>query len=380
MALPAPGTGLAARPRRGLRRTLALDAIRFQLLAARALKDLAAAQSALLVYVGDRLGLYRAMAGAGPVTPAELARRTGVDERYLEEWLANQAASGWVASDAKTGRFELTEEQAALFADPSSPAFQGGAYQLCVALAAAAPLLERAFRDGSGIAPEAFGPAVADAIRRTSEARLGSALVSRWIPAMDGVEDSLRDGVEVADVGCGAGVATLLLARAFPRSRFVGFDVDADALRAARRAAEQAGLEDRVSFRTARADDFPGEGYRLVLAIDVIHETPDAAAALARIRRALDPEGALLVAEPDAADGPTDVGPAGRRLVSAVSTAYCLPVSRAEGGRGRGALRGERDLRELLGHAGFADPRRLPSGPIEIVLECRPGSTPQAEA
>lgn len=348
-----------------------MNRARLGVLAARALHDLAAAQSAMLVCLGERLGLYRAMRGSGPLTPAELARRTGTDPRYVEEWLVNQAASGWVECDAAGGRFELSPEQAALFADEESPQFQGAAYQLCLALVPALESLEAAFRSGQGLTPSSYPAEVGRAVRRTSGVRTPAALLQDWIPAMPGLEERLREGGRAADVGCGSGAAALALARSFEGLRVEGFDLDPEAVRAARAAALSEGLQDRVGFELTPAAGLPGRGYALVLAVDVLHEVGAVEPVLEAIREALAPGGALLLVEPYAGeDLAARLHPWGR-LLSAVSALHCLPLSRAEGGPGRGALVREAELRDRLAGAGFGSVAGLQDDPFHLALDCR---------
>lgn len=349
---------------------MAINEARLQAFLARALYDLAATQSAALVVIGDRLGLYKAMSVAGPVTPGELARRTGTNEAYVGEWLVNQACGGYVEYDPRTSTFSLGEEQALALAVEDSRAFVAAAFQAATGVQRVAERLEAAFRTGAGVPRDAYGPDVFEGIARSARARYEAHLLSTWIPALEGVAEKLASGASVADVGCGQGTALLVLARAFPRSRFVGFDTHAPSLDRARGAAEAAGLP--VRFETASATDFPGAGYDLVTCFDSLHEMGNPAAAAARIRGALAPDGTWLIVEPFAADRLEDnVGPGGR-FVSSLSALHCLPVSRAEGGAGLGAMAGEGQIAEVVMAGGFTRVRRVAEIPLSLVLEARP--------
>jgi SAM-dependent methyltransferase len=344
---------------------------RLQAFLARSLNDLAAAQSAMLVCLGDRLGLYRAMNGAGPLSPELLAERASLDPRYVREWLINQAAGGYVEYEPATGCFELRPEQASVLAEEDSAGFLGGAFQLCLGLSASLPALQRAFETGEGIALSSYPADAFEGARRLSETRLRGELLSRWIPALQGLGPRLEAGVRVAEVGCGAGNALLLLAEAFPRSRFVGVDPDPRAVEHARERVGRAGFADRVQVELASAEALPGEGYGLILAIEVFHEMADPLGAARRLRTAVGEEGVLLLTEAHAGERIEEMLHPWGRLVSAVSTAYCLPSSRTGSGSGWGGLVSEAGLRELLIAAGFGSVRRVGESPWHLVLEVR---------
>jgi len=338
----------------------------------RAVYDLAAAQSAALVAIGDRLGLYRAMSGAGPLTPAELARRTRTSERYVAEWLANQACGGYVEYEATHGTFLLPEEQARALAEEGSRAFLAGAFQTAAGLVKAWEQVAGVFHHSGGVPADAYGAEVGEGMARTAHARLAAELLPRWIPALEGMSRRLEQGASIADVGCGRGAAVLQLAAAFPRSRFLGIDPQAAAVEAARLSAKRAGVDDRVRFEVASATELPRHDYDLVTSFESLHEMSDPVAAACRIRAALRPDGAWLLVEPFASDRlEDDVGPWGR-LTSSMSTLYCLPVSAATGGFGPGARAGERRLREILREARFSRIGRAAESPFQIVLEARP--------
>jgi ubiquinone/menaquinone biosynthesis C-methylase UbiE len=335
---------------------------------ARALHDLAAAQSAGLVAIGDRLGLYRAMAGAGPLTPRELAARTATSERYVAEWLANQACGGYVEYRPRDGTFELPEEHADALAEEDSPGLVAGAFRTAAGLVNAEAQVAEAFRTGGGVPADAYAPEVAEGMARTSRARLGADLLEGWIAALEGMQGRLERGGAAADVGCGRGAALIRLAGAYPAARFLGIDTQRTLIEAARSDASRAGAGN-VRFETASAEDLPGHGYDLVTCFESLHEMADPVAAARRIRAALGPEGALLVVEPFAAGRlEDDLGPWGR-LTSSMSVLHCLPVSAASG---LGARAGARRLEEVLRAASFTRVRQAAESAYQLVLEARP--------
>jgi SAM-dependent methyltransferase len=344
-----------------------------QQFAERALAEAAASAGLALARLGDRLGLWQAMVGAGPLTPAELAERTGTAERYLREWLACQAAGGYVTYDPATQSFTLPEEVAAVLAVEDSPAY--GAYMLSLlgALWKDEEALAEAFRSGAGIGwqqhhPDLYGESAECGARQLYRDQL----LPSWIPALDGVAAQLQQGARVADVGCGSGVATMLLARAYPRSSFWGFDIHDVAIARARKAAAQAGVSDRVSFEVASATAFPGR-YDLVCFLDALHDLGDPVGALAQVRRALTDGGTVLVVEPRAPDRlEENLTPLGR-LFYAFSTGWCVPSGLSEPpGLGLGNQAGPTRLRGLLAEAGFGHVRLAVEAPFNLVFEVRP--------
>ncbi|HET7294523.1 MAG TPA: class I SAM-dependent methyltransferase [Vicinamibacteria bacterium] len=338
---------------------------------ARALYDLAAAQSAALVVLGDRLGLYRAMRGAGSLTPGELAARTGLDERYVREWLFNQACGGYLSHVPEAGTFELPEEQARALAEEGGRVFLAGSFQTALAALKSMDAVEEAFRSGGGIPSSAYDPDLAEGMARTSRARYQAELLQRYIPALDGMKERLEVGASVADVGCGSGAALLLLARAFPHSRFVGFDASERALEMARAAARAAGLGEGLRFERAPATDFPGEGYDLVTSFESLHDVGDPLGVARRVLRALGPDGRWLIVEPLVGEG-VDVDTPWGRLASSMSVLHCLPVSIADGGPGLGPLAGERGVTEVLAAAGFGSWSRVAASAFQLVIQARP--------
>ncbi|MCC5947193.1 MAG: methyltransferase domain-containing protein [Nitriliruptoraceae bacterium] len=350
-----------------------LDQERVQAFQGLAVAEAAVAQSAACCYLGDVLGLYAAMSGAGPMTPAELAERTRTRERYVREWLANQAAGGYVVYHPETGTFELPDEHAAVLADPDSPAFVGGIYPVMSAVWASVDVVAEAFRSGDGVGWHEHDPRLFGGIERLFGPLYRHQLVQDWIPALDGVAERLTAGGRVADIGCGHGVSTIVLAQAYPASRFTGYDLHAASMEAARRAAAEAGVEDRVSFEVAAADDHDGRDHDLVCFFDCLHDMGDPVGAATHARASLAEDGALLVVEPAAGDDLADnLNPISRLFYSG-SVFLCTPNSLAQsGGLGLGAQAGEARLRQVLTDAGFGRVRVAARTPFNLVIEARP--------
>jgi len=337
-----------------------------------AVGDLAAAISGLMVHLGDRLGLYRAMAGAGRLTPSALAARTGTHERYVREWLANQAAGGYVAYDPADGTFELSAEHALVLADETSPVFLDGAFETIASCYADHEAFARAFTTGEGIGWGDHDDRLYTGALRLFRPGYEANLVSSWLPALDGVVDKLRDGASVVDVGCGLGASTIILARAFEHSSFVGFDIHQPSIEAARQAAADAGVERRARFEVASAQDFPGAGYDLVTLFDCLHDMGDPVGAARRIRESLADDGTLLLVEPAAAEHLEDNLNPVSRLYYGLSTVICTPSSLAQDvGLGLGAQAGPKRLEEVLNEAGFSHVRVATRTPFNLIIEAR---------
>jgi SAM-dependent methyltransferase len=335
--------------------------------------DFGATLGAANVVIGDRLGLYRAVRDVGPATSDEVAERAGCEPRYVREWLCGQAAGGYVSYDAEGDRFSLSPEQAACLADESSPTFIPGAYQLASSLFKDDDKLEHALKTGEGVGWHEHHHDLFHGTERFFRPGYVVNLVDAWIPALDGVEAKLLAGARVADVGCGHGASTIIMAQAFPRSEFVGFDYHDASIEAAREAAATAGLSDRVRFEVAPAASYPGEGYDLVAMFDCLHDMGDPVGAARHVHQSLDADGTWLIVEPNAADTVQEnLNPVGRIFYSA-STLICTMASRAqEVGLALGAQAGEARLRDVVTEGGFKRFRRATETPFNLVLEARP--------
>ena len=338
-----------------------------------AVTDMGAAISGLLLHIGDRLGLYKAMAGAGPVTPSELAARTGTAERYVREWLGNQAAGGYVTYDPADGTFELPAEQAMVVANEDSPVFLPGAFEAIASCYTDHERFADAFRTGAGVGWHEHDGRLFSGVLRFFRPGYAAHLVSGWLPSLDGVVDKLRAGASVADVGCGLGASTIIMAQAFGRSTFLGVDYHEVSITDARKAAAEAGVAQRTRFEVASAAELPGTGYDLVCLFDCLHDMGDPVGAARRIRQALAPDGTVLLVEPMAGDGLEDnLNPVGRAYYG-LSTVICTPGSLAQDvGLGLGAQAGERRLGEVLREAGFSRVRCATQTPFNLILEARP--------
>jgi SAM-dependent methyltransferase len=351
---------------------MAIDDTRLNEFMGRFVGDLGAVMHAATVVVGDQLGLYKRLA-EGPCDVETLARRTETDPRYLREWLSAQAASGYVEYDPKTERFSLTEEQALALAQEGSPAFIPGAFQIAVAQFKAIPKMAQAMRTGLGLGWHEHDASLFHGTERFFRPGYAANLVSSWIPALEGVEAHLKAGASVADVGCGHGASTVIMAQAYPESTFVGFDYHAPSIERAREAAHAAGVGDRVRFEVARAQGYPGSGYDLVAVFDCLHDMGDPVGAAAHVRSTLKDDGTWLIVEPYAQDRLEDnLNPVGRVFYSA-STFFCTPASRSqEVGACLGAQAGEQRLRDVVTKGGFRHFRRATETPFNLVLEARP--------
>ncbi|MDB4971016.1 MAG: Methyltransferase type 11 [Myxococcales bacterium] len=334
--------------------------------------DVGAALSAALVVVGDRLGLYKALAKDGPLTSAELAKRTETAERYCREWLNSQAAGGYVTYDAASGRYTLPPEQAMALADETSPAFVPGLFQVTQACWDGIEKTEGSFRTGGGTAWGDQHPCLFEGTERFFRSGYIGNLVSAWIPALEGVKEKLERGGKVADVGCGLGASTIIMAKAFPRSTFVGFDSHAASIETARKRAKEAGVADRVTFEVAKATEYPGTGYDLVAHFDCLHDMEDPIGAAQHVRRTLAKDGTWMIVEPFSEDRTeANFNPVGRVFYSA-STMLCVPHSLSCKGPALGAQAGEARLRDVIvSGGGFSKMRRATQTPFNLVLEAR---------
>lgn len=330
-----------------------------------------AATTAMIV-VGDRLGLYRGLA-AGPATPAELAARTGTAERYVREWLSQQAAAGFVEYRPQTQRFALSDEVAAVLADPESPVFMAGSATLAHGWFAGIDQLVTAFRTGEGIPWHMQHPAVFEGTERFFRTGYAASLTSDWIPALSGIAENLA-GAMIADIGCGHGAASVLLAQAFPEAEVRGFDFHPESIGVARKRAAEAGVSDRVRFEVAGAADYPADGYTLICLLDTLHDLGDPEAALVHARRVLAPNGAVLVVEPHAEDDfAANIANPMAALSYTGSTFQCVPASLSQpGAAALGAQAGAKAVTRLAASAGFSTCRLVSQTPVNGVFELRP--------
>jgi 2-polyprenyl-3-methyl-5-hydroxy-6-metoxy-1,4-benzoquinol methylase len=350
---------------------MAIDPEKFQELANKMIGDMGVAFGAGLVLLGDRLGLYKSLAEKGPATSEELASRTGTFERYVREWLAAQAAAGYIAYDAVAQRYFMTEEQAMAFANESSPLFVPGAFDIAAAMLRDEPKVTEAFRTGAGLGWGEHDACLFRGTERFFRPGYAANLITNWLPALDGVVAKLERGASVADVGCGHGASTILMAKAYPKSQFTGFDFHQPSIDRARERAREAGA-DRVRFEKASAKEFPGR-YDLVACFDCLHDMGDPAGAAAHVRSALNPDGTWMVVEPFANDDTAaNLNPIGRMFYSA-SAMICTPASRAqEVGLALGTQAGPRRLSEVITAGGFSRVRIATQTPFNLVLEARP--------
>jgi SAM-dependent methyltransferase len=352
---------------------MAIDQAKLDALLHQFVLDLGATVHAANVVIGDKLGLYKTLAELGPSTPGELAGRTGIAERYLAEWLAGQAAGGYLGHDPADGRYHLSDEQAFALADESSPAFVPGAFQLAAASVRDEPVVTAAVRAGVGMGWYLHNDEVFQGCERFLRPGYAAHLVESWIPALDGVHERLLAGARVADVGCGHGASTLLLAEAYPASQVVGFDYHGVSIDWARKAAADAGLAGLVRFEVAPAAEFPGTGYDLVTMFDCLHDLGDPVGAAEHVRAALAADGTWLLVEPAAGDRVEDnFNPVGRAYYG-LSTLLCVPNSLSQQvGLALGAQAGEARLRAVAAQAGFTRFRRAAETPFNHVYEARP--------
>ncbi|MFC7643794.1 class I SAM-dependent methyltransferase [Streptosporangium lutulentum] len=348
-----------------------MDETRLRKLVDQVVLDMGAAFGTATVMLGDRLGLWKAMAGAGPLSAGELARRTGTNERLIAEWLAAQAAAGYVSYD--DGAYTLSDEQATVFADDSSAVFMIGIAEMISSVYRDEAKLVEAYRGDGGLAWGDHDRALFDGTERFFRPGYAANLSTSWIPALMGVKDRLTGGARVVDVGCGHGSSTLVMARAYPNSSFTGFDAHEASIVRARELAARAGVADRVSFETAYADDYPGTGYDLACLFDCLHDMGDPEAALRHIHSTLAPDGTVLLVEPFAyGQLPDDLNPVGRLYFNGSAT-VCVPGALSQDGpEALGAQAGPERLFEVAARAGFTRMRKATATPFNLVLELKP--------
>ena len=338
----------------------------------RMLGDLGGAFSVPMVRIGDRLGLYKALHASGPMTAAELAARAGIAERYAREWLSHQAASGYLDYDTAAGKFALAPEQAMVFANEQSPVYLQGAFDLAVAMMENQPMVEQAFRTGKGVGWGHQAPCLFCTVGRFFRPSYHNHLVQSWLPALDGVTTKLERGASVADVGCGHGFSTIMMAQAFPNSTFVGYDFHPESIAQARQHAEQHGVTANTRFEVALASNFPARDLDLVTFFDCLHDMGDPVGAARQVRQALKPDGTWMLVEPAAGDRLEENLNPVSRLYYAASTMICVPTSLDQPvGAALGAQAGLATLSATIRDGGFAHVRKATATPFNMVLEAR---------
>jgi SAM-dependent methyltransferase len=339
----------------------------------RVVEEVGATLTTALVVMGDRLGLYKALAGAGALTPAELASRTATGERYVREWLNAQAASGYVDYDPDSGRYSLPPEHALALTEPDCPAYLPGFFQIALGSVVDSPKIAEAMRTGTGFGWHEHHSDVHEGCERFFRPGYNTNLVSSWLPALEGVVDKLKQGASVADVGCGHGSSTILMAQAYPSSSFVGFDYHTGSIETARERAKAAGVTDRVRFEAVPAAAYGGEGYDLVTMFDCLHDMGDPVGAARHVRETLAADGTWMIVEPAAGDRVEDnLNPIGRAYYN-FSTLLCTPSSLSQDvGLALGAQAGEARIRDVVTASGFTRFRRAAETPFNHVYEARP--------
>nr|WP_298682343.1 class I SAM-dependent methyltransferase [uncultured Dongia sp.] len=350
----------------------AIDPAKLNALIGRMVEDLSAGYGGVMVSLGHRLGLYKAMAGAGPLNSREVAARAKCAERYVREWLNSQVAGGYMAYHAISDSYELTPEQAFLLADPDSPVFIPNAWNTPASMWLDEPKAEAAFRTGNGIPWGEHDGRLFCGVASFYRNAYRASLVPEWLPAMDGVVEKLQRGARVADIGCGHGHSTVVMAEAFPKSQFHGFDTHQQSIAEAQKVATEAKVSQRTSFGTARADTYPGANYDLICFFDCLHDMGDPVAAATHAAKALAPDGAVMLVEPFANDKVEDNISAVARIYYAASTMICCAHAISEGGRlVLGAQAGEARLADVFRKAGFTRFRRAAETPFNLILEAR---------
>ena len=350
-----------------------LDLEKLEKFVFRAVDEVGATLNTALVVMGDKLGLYRAMAGAGALTPVELARRSGAAERYVREWLNAHAAGGYVEYDPATGSYTLPPEQTLALTDSESPAYLPGFFQIALGSVIDSPHISEAAQSGEGVGWHEHNHDVFEGCERFFRPGYNANLLPSWLPALDGVVEKLERGARVADVGCGHGSSTILMAKAFPNSTFVGSDYHEGSIATARERAAEAGVGDRVSFENAPASSYAGAGYDLVTMFDCLHDMGDPVGAARHVRNTIADDGTWLIVEPKAGDRVEDnLNPVGRAYYG-FSTLLCTPASLSqEVGLALGAQAGEARIRDVVMAGGFSRFRRAEETPFNLVFEAKP--------
>jgi 2-polyprenyl-3-methyl-5-hydroxy-6-metoxy-1,4-benzoquinol methylase len=335
--------------------------------------DFGATLHASTVLIGEKLGLYKTLASSGGMTPADLSGKTHTAERYVREWLSAQAAAGYVMYDPKTGKYSMTPEQAFTLADESSPAYLPGAFYVAAAMFKDEPEITESFRTGKGVGWEKHSTDLFVGTEKFFRPAYAGNLVSSWLPALEGVVPKLKAGATVGDVGCGYGSSTVIMAKAFPKSKFIGYDLHKPSIEFARKSAQASGLSDRVTFEVARAQDYPSRNLDLVTFFDCLHDMGDPAGAAKHVKQSLKPDGTWMIVEPYANEKLEDnYNPVGR-VYFAASTMICTPASKAqEVGLALGAQASDSRLRDVVMSGGFKSFRRATETPFNRVFEAKP--------
>ena len=350
----------------------AIDEGKLEALLGKAVTDFGASISTSMAVVGDRLGLYKAVSRYGPLDSRKLASITGTYERYVRDWLVNQAAGGYLMYDPESELYSMTPEQSALMADEDSPFYVAGGFQLFSALIKAEERVLHNLRSGEGMYWTEHDPGLFEGTERFFKPGYQQNLVKSWIPALRGVEARLNAGARVADVGCGHGASTIIMAKAYPKSQFWGFDFHDASIARARLAAEEAGVADHVTFEVVGASDFPGKDYALITFFDCLHDLSDPVAAIRQSRSALAPDGTVLIVEPMATeDVAGNLNPIGR-IYSAASVFVCMPNAIAGGGNPLGTLASEKSLREVVNKGGLSRFDRVTETPFNRIFAAKP--------
>jgi len=350
----------------------AIDPAKLEVLMGRAISDISAGYGGVMISIGNRLGLYKTMAGAGPLTSREVASRSNCAERYVREWLNSQVAGGYINYHSISDSYELTREQAYVLADEDSPVFMPNAWAVPASMWADEMKAVEAFRTGNGIPWGDHDGRLFCGVAAFYRNGYKASLVPEWLPALDGVVEKLRAGAKVADVGSGHGHSTVLMAQAFPASHFHGFDPHRDSVAEARRVAREAGVSERATFITARADEYLGTGYDLICFFDALHDMGDPVAAAAHAAEVLAPDGTVMLVEPFANDSVADNISPVARMYYAASTTICVAHAISEGGHTvLGAQAGESRLADVFRKAGFTRFRKAMETPFNLILEAR---------
>lgn len=349
---------------------MAIDQQKLMDFLGKVVNDMGAVASAPMVVIGDKLGLYRELAKSGLLTSSELAKNTGTAERYVREWLNNQAAGGYIMFDTNAGKYFMSEEQMFCLADENSPGSVLGAFQIAKALVNDEEKIREAFKSGGGVEWGDHDPNLFEGTERFFRSGYLAELTSSWIPAIEGIDEKMKKGAKVADIGCGHGASTIIMAQAYPNSQFVGFDYHEPSIVEARKRAEKAGLKN-VKFEVAKSTDFSGNDYDLVAIFDALHDMADPVGTVTHISKTLKPDGTLMLVEPFAKDEAKDnMNPVGRLFYGA-STMVCVPCSLAANGPALGAQAGPKKLEHVVKSGGFKNFRVATSTPFNMIIEAK---------